>query len=167
MKQATAAIVVLAALAAATGQDTVKLPDADFWVVTVRPFIFYPNKPGGVTWSNRGPGEYWPNKAATCDQWTVSYALPGGGKMREARLRTKRIRIPTREQVRRAVRMDMLKKDVKATRTWKEVQDLVGRYRRSELRSRSPSTTTRPSSTRPTAPGSGRRRLRAPGRAAQ
>lgn len=152
MKQTIAAIVVLAALAAATGQDTVKLPDPDFWVTRVD----WPSRGSRhiawVDWQTGRASKAWLKQAAVQTTWEVLFVIPGMGTSYTAYVERQRPGFPTREEVRHAVRLHMLKKSLKPTRAPKELQHLVGRYRRSELRPRSPSTTTRPSSTGRTAP---------------
>ena len=158
MKQTIIAVLVVGSLTTALGQDTVQLPDADFWVVLLIPeeVSAHPLAHARAldraralakgrpiqSWMTGKATQEWSNRARRARRWTVYYALPGNPDMREAVLSRKVGGVPTREEVRLAVRTHMLKRNVKPTRPPGEVWKVVGRYYREKLRRRLPLPTT-------------------------
>lgn len=142
MKQTIAAIVVLAALAAATGQDTVKLPDADFWVVGLIPEGRPRYERDHESWKTGRPTKEWLKAAKKAKSWQVHFGLPGCQWIRTATVTRRIAGIPTRDEVRRCVREVLLRRKYKPQRPPGQLWKLVGRYYREKLRRRLPAPTT-------------------------
>jgi len=138
MKRTMIAVFVLGGLAAATGQDTVKLPDADFLVVRVCPQGWHWPSARKTPRETQLDAKNWRERVRRSKAWVVTYALPGDQNTRTTVFSRKIAGVPTREEVRLAVRTHILKTNARLTRPPREVWKLVGRYYRRELREQKP-----------------------------
>ena len=156
MKHLVFPIAALVVLAAAPGQDTVKLPDADFWVVGVWRLPDLRGRHTAKELARITAAEARSDALKHPATWGIRYFTPGtrvedwmgrplilvGGV---ATATAKHGGRPTRQEVRLAVRTHIFKKEYKATRPPKELEHLLGRYYSSKAKPRGRVPATRPS----------------------
>ena len=138
MKKSMIAVLMLGSVTAAPTQDTVKLPDADFWVVGLIPYGRGIYVRDAESWKTGQPTKEWLEAANKAKSWQVHFALPAHTKIYGATLTRRVAGIPTREEVRRCIREVLLRSKYKPQRPPGQLWKLIGRYHREKLRKKLP-----------------------------